>query len=159
MINENFQESLKYYRKARKLTQDELGEILGVSGQTIYKYESGVTFPPAETLEKILNYFQIDPNTLFKYENNSNDDMEEIKNMILNQKRLYHELGFFHGLGENNTLEDIIKKDYPDLDGKYSQDDVLDFQRYLLLQNIKKAIIKMGQESFKQGNPIVQKNK
>ena len=155
----NFQESLKYYRKARKLTQDELGEILGVSRQTIYKYESGVMFPPTETLEKILNYFQIDPNTLFKYENSSDDDMEEIKNMILNHKRLYHELGFFHGLGKNDTLEDIVKKDYPDLDGKYSQDDVLDFQRYLLLQNIKKAIIKMEQESFKQGNPIVQKKR
>lgn len=155
MINKNFQNRLKYYRKARKLTQDELGEILGVSGQTIYKYENGITFPPAETLEKILHYFKIDPNTLFKYENTTDDYLEEIKNMLENHKRLYHDLSYLIAYGEDNVIEDFMVKEYPELKGKYTQKNILEFQRYLLLQDIERIILNLEKESFQEGNPYI----
>ena len=91
MISKNFQESLKYYRRARNLTQDELGGFLGVSGQTIYKYENGIHFPSAKTLEKILNYFDIDPNTLFQYQSavdSINDEIQKQKTEMERIKRI-----------------------------------------------------------------------
>jgi len=42
-----------------------------VSGQNIDKYESGVTFPTPENIEKILNLFHVTPNTLFEFDVNT----------------------------------------------------------------------------------------
>lgn len=62
-------------------------------------------------------------------------------------------------MGEDDTLGNLIKQDYPGLDGKYSQDDVLEFQRYVLLEEIKNRIIKMEKDSFEQGYPITKPKK
>ena len=75
LLNKTFQKSLKNLRTSRNMTQDELGLEIGVSGQTIYKYESGITFPPPENIEKLLKFFRVTPNALFGFEFDINTDV------------------------------------------------------------------------------------
>ncbi len=63
-IIENFSDNLRKYRKGIGLTQLELANKIGVSAQTIYKYENGIAFPPAENLESILIELNVTPNSL-----------------------------------------------------------------------------------------------
>mgnify|MGYP003294968863 CR=1 FL=1 len=50
---------LSKLRKNKQLTQNELGKILGVSGQNISKFENGVFLPSIELLEKYVKYFNV----------------------------------------------------------------------------------------------------
>lgn len=40
-----FGENLKYLRKTRKLSQEELAELVNVSRQSVSKWETGLSFP------------------------------------------------------------------------------------------------------------------
>jgi HTH-type transcriptional regulator/antitoxin HipB len=46
-------------RKAKGLTQRELGELLGIGDPTVNKYESGKQNPTVETLEKIAEVLKV----------------------------------------------------------------------------------------------------
>ena len=59
-----FSNTLRYLRKQDKLTQKELGDILGISKSTISMYENGNREPDFKTLEKIADYFNVDMNIL-----------------------------------------------------------------------------------------------
>lgn len=59
MRNNEFGRILKELRLEKKLSQRELGEILGVVNQTISFWESGSREPDLDTLIKISNYFEI----------------------------------------------------------------------------------------------------
>ena len=50
-------ENLKELRKATKTTQNELAEAIGVSQQSINKYENHNIEPDIETLVRIADYF------------------------------------------------------------------------------------------------------
>lgn len=54
-----FGERLRTVRKARRLTQEELGQILGFSRGTMSKYETGFLEPNLETLVKIARFFNV----------------------------------------------------------------------------------------------------
>lgn len=45
--------NIKKYRELRQLTQDELGELLEVSGKTISSWEKGRSEPKIDMIEKI----------------------------------------------------------------------------------------------------------
>lgn len=45
--------SIKYWRKKKKLNQDELGKKLGVNGSTISKYENNIIQPTSDMLIKL----------------------------------------------------------------------------------------------------------
>lgn len=49
--------NLKKLRKQNKLTQKQLGDILGVSASTIGMYEQGRRQPTVETLVRLSEYF------------------------------------------------------------------------------------------------------
>lgn len=49
-------------RKAKGLTQKELGERLGIGEPTVSKYESGKQNPTIETLEEIANALGVELN-------------------------------------------------------------------------------------------------
>jgi len=49
---------LKTLREAKGLTQQQLGELINLSQQTIGHYEVGRASPDAETLIKLADYFQ-----------------------------------------------------------------------------------------------------
>ena len=50
-------ESLRKIRKAHKLTQQEIANILGIDRTAYTLYETGKTNPPIETLEKLSNMY------------------------------------------------------------------------------------------------------
>ncbi|KPU42131.1 HTH-type transcriptional regulator ImmR [Oxobacter pfennigii] len=54
-----FGERLKEIRIESKLTQEELGDMVGVSGNTISKYETGDREPSLDILTRIANYFNV----------------------------------------------------------------------------------------------------
>ena len=45
--------NLKAIRKARGMSQDDLGGLLGVTRQTVYNWENGQAWPSAEMLPRI----------------------------------------------------------------------------------------------------------
>ncbi len=71
-------------RKARKLTQEQLSELLNISPTTLTNIELGKRFLTAETLDKIKTVLNVEYRDLFDCFN-SNDiepHYEEIKNTI-----------------------------------------------------------------------------
>jgi repressor LexA len=50
---------IKAFRKARGLTQDQLGEIAGISGRAISQWESNDNEPTMRALEKIAQHFDV----------------------------------------------------------------------------------------------------
>ena len=52
---------IAYKRKELALSQEALGEALGVSRQAIYKWENGKCFPQADNLMALAKLFNISP--------------------------------------------------------------------------------------------------
>lgn len=57
-------EYIKVARKKAGLTQEELGQLIGISGVAIMRYEKGQREPSKETIEKIAIKLQVSPNEL-----------------------------------------------------------------------------------------------
>ena len=55
-----FKDVLVELRQERKLTQDKLSEVLGITKQALSHYERGTRYPKPETLEAIADYFNVD---------------------------------------------------------------------------------------------------
>lgn len=51
--------TLKAARSNKNMTQKELSERLGISEGTLRNYERGITFPNAETIQKIVSELEI----------------------------------------------------------------------------------------------------
>ena len=50
---------LKELRKRADISQSELGEVLGVTGQTVLNWENGIYEPKIEHLIKLADYFNV----------------------------------------------------------------------------------------------------
>lgn len=59
VTNLHFGQRLKELRKAKKITQQELGELIHVSNVSVSGYEIGKTFPDPTTLNNIADYFEV----------------------------------------------------------------------------------------------------
>jgi transcriptional regulator with XRE-family HTH domain len=59
-------EKLKELRKASKLNQEELGNILGITKSSVCCYEKGTRTPLIRELVKIADYFNVSANILLK---------------------------------------------------------------------------------------------
>lgn len=57
--------SLKELREAKGLTQEKLGECIGVEAGTIYRLESGKNFIKSETLAKLCDALDVHPSLFF----------------------------------------------------------------------------------------------
>lgn len=65
-------ENITYYRKLRNMSGEELGRKLGISRQTVYRYECGkIENIPHEKVEKIAEALGVSPAQLFGWENPS----------------------------------------------------------------------------------------
>ena len=78
----NFNEKLIELRKSKGLSQDELGQHLSVSRQTIFKWESAQSYPDFQRLVLLSDYFGMSLDVLVKdidvqevREKNQNDHM------------------------------------------------------------------------------------
>lgn len=55
----DFSENLKTQRQKKNLSQEDLGQLIGVSGVTIMRYEKGTRQPKLETIKQIANALKI----------------------------------------------------------------------------------------------------
>jgi transcriptional regulator with XRE-family HTH domain len=55
----NFSTNLETIRKSKKISQEELAELIGVSRQTIYKWEAGICLPNLNKIEKLLEILNV----------------------------------------------------------------------------------------------------
>lgn len=61
---------LKELREWKKLSQKQIGDIIGVSGEAVGKYERGVCDPSVNNLIKIANIFNVSVDTLLGHDAN-----------------------------------------------------------------------------------------
>ena len=80
----NFGEKLKELREERNLSQKELGDKMGgITQQTIAQYEKKETVPKLETVSKIADALEINPNIFYSdFSQSTADDSEEIGERI-----------------------------------------------------------------------------
>jgi len=57
---------IRYFRMRKKLSQEKLGDILGVTFQQIQKYEKGVNAVASTRLPALCKALDIEPNDLFE---------------------------------------------------------------------------------------------
>ena len=62
----SFGDNLQFYRKSRELTQEDFAEQMGVSRQTVSKWESGASFPEMEKLIQMCSMFGCSMDTLVR---------------------------------------------------------------------------------------------
>ncbi|MCP1136290.1 helix-turn-helix domain-containing protein [Paenibacillus polysaccharolyticus] len=67
---------IRLYRKARKLTQEELGELLQIDYSYLGRIERGEVNITIETLNKIANALNIAPSQLLEEDKKSNDKLK-----------------------------------------------------------------------------------
>lgn len=77
-----FANTIYCIRQERKLTQKDLGEIIGVSDRTISKWENGTTVPDLCQIRNICKKLEISPSLLIKSEKIFKDDMTDLKRKV-----------------------------------------------------------------------------
>lgn len=66
-MNFNLADNLQLLRKQKKITQEELAEIFGVSSQSVSKWELGINCPDITMLPKIADYYRVSIDELLGY--------------------------------------------------------------------------------------------
>lgn len=62
MVRPNIGEKLKELRLKSKYTLDEVGKLIGVSKQTLYKYENNIVSNiPSDKIEALANLYRVSP--------------------------------------------------------------------------------------------------
>ena len=88
----NFNEKLIELRKSKHLSQEELGHEIGVSRQTISKWESGQSYPDFQRLVLLSDYYGLSLDEFVR-----NLDVQDVrdKNMSAEQlNSIYNDIGF-----------------------------------------------------------------
>ena len=81
-------ENIKRMRKERELTQETLANFLGVSYQSISKWERGDSFPDITLLPSIASFFDVTTDELLGIEKTRKE--EKIQNYIDEYEALYY---------------------------------------------------------------------
>lgn len=76
----NFGDKLCLLRTQSGYSQEQLAELVGVSRQSVSKWESGVTLPETEKLIQVSNLFDVSIDFLMRDEhiNRSKDDLDRV---------------------------------------------------------------------------------
>lgn len=80
-LKKSFGQNVQKYRKYKKLTQEQLAELIGVDVTSISSIETGKYFPSVDNLAKIVNALQIRYGDLFDFDNFLSN--EELLNDII----------------------------------------------------------------------------
>ncbi len=70
-----FKDNLVELRKYHDLSQEELADMIGVSRQTLSKYETGESLPDIEKCKLIADAFGVSIDDLLNYDKNSGEDL------------------------------------------------------------------------------------
>ena len=138
-MNLNFAENLKRLRKEKSVTQEQIADVLGVSSQSISRWELSICYPDIELLPSIANYFGVTVDSLL-----SND--------VLSQEE---DLKIF-----NETIDDLSSITTERIDfvkkycNKYPEND---YFAYHLVLSIKYHVQGYNEEKRKKYMPLMTK--
>ena len=82
MFKQKFAKKLKALRKLRKLTQEQLAELVGVDFRYISLLENAKSFPSCDLIEKLTLALKVEYSDLFTFEDNMT--REEIETNCVN---------------------------------------------------------------------------
>ncbi|MBQ3796712.1 MAG: helix-turn-helix domain-containing protein [Butyrivibrio sp.] len=71
----SFADNLMELRKLNNLSQEEIAEKIGVSRQTLSKYETGESLPDIERSKMLADIFGVTMDDLISYEKNDSDNL------------------------------------------------------------------------------------
>ena len=100
---------IKELRRERRMTQEQLADLVGISFQAISKWENGIALPDITLVPRLAQIFGVTTDELFAY--NQKEISEEIKQCV-NDARKYIENDHEKG---RKILEAALKK-YPEND-------------------------------------------
>ena len=61
-------ENIRSYRKQRKMTQEQLSDVLGLTVGAVYKWESGQSLPELKLIMEMADFFDVSVDVLLGYE-------------------------------------------------------------------------------------------
>lgn len=81
---------LQEIRKSKKLTQEQVAELIDIETVSLSNIENGKYFPSAENLDKLLNVLKISPSEIFycEYNKPSEELITEMTNAMKNDEKL-----------------------------------------------------------------------
>lgn len=97
---------LKQLRIEKKITQEQLAEVLGVSGRTISRWETGSNLPDLSILVQISEYYDVEIKEILNGERKNGKMDNELKETLLKVAD-YHELEKQRAL-KNGNISFII---------------------------------------------------
>ena len=74
-------ENIRAYRKQRRLTQEQLAEVLGVSAGAVYKWESGLSLPELPLIVELADLFDVSVDALLGYRMKDNREEAVVKRL------------------------------------------------------------------------------
>ena len=83
-MNLNFAENFRNLRKEKNITQEKIAEELGVSSQSVSRWELSICYPDIELLPAIANYFGVTVDKLLSNDMSSKKHDFEIFNQTVN---------------------------------------------------------------------------
>ncbi len=89
-------DKIKLYRENKKMTQNDLADILEVSSGTISKYESGALEPNIESLKKLADFFGITIDELLKDEEKFDFSNVNVLKALREQKEMKLKGNLYH---------------------------------------------------------------
>ena len=98
-------DQIRFYRKQKGLTQEQLAEAMGVSVAAVSKWEQGQSLPEIPMLMELADFFDLSVDALLGYRLRANDR----KSIVERMKRLRREDNYDEGIAE---AEKALKK-YP----------------------------------------------
>ena len=102
-----FSDKIKDLRKSKGLTQNELGEMCGVSGVSVYKWETGRVEPDISNIKKLSEIFGVSVNFLLDIapEFDNEEERKKIYDMLqqLPDEKLDQVLEYAKFLTENTN--------------------------------------------------------
>ncbi|MCL2884092.1 MAG: helix-turn-helix domain-containing protein [Oscillospiraceae bacterium] len=97
----DFSANLARLRKERKLTQEKLAQVLGVSFQAVSKWETAQSYPDVELLPQLARLLATDINTLFGY--------TPVKRGATAYEERYGGAGFYWGVAPHPMCYDVMR--------------------------------------------------
>ena len=97
-------ENIRTFRKKRKLTQEQLAEVLGVTSGAVYKWESGMSVPELQLIVEMADFFDTSVDVLLGYQMKDNR-----LDTIIQRLKEYFRTGNLEAISE---AEKALKK-YP----------------------------------------------
>lgn len=97
-VFENFGRNLKLLRKEKKLTQEDLAEVMDVSKTTIVNYENGNRRIPLDMVVKVASFFKVTVDSLLDNEVNKIINIrewnEELGDVAFTPNEMVHLIAF-----------------------------------------------------------------